>query len=333
MRLTRLCPFALFAAFALASPVFGQVGARAFVSGKAMARGDFDKTFTDNDNDNDLADAIASAHATVTANAVAGIGFVRSFAESDVLVAMGDISIKAQASVVGSGTLSSAYGESELVMTAGHNDLVEFNTNRLDIGDQLIIRSKVTIKGGFTPLGTFVPGGPPPGPRFDTFGGATGQLSIGAEGNSAAFFAAPFDLQPIAPVIADVCKNTCGQGRDYNVPAPGVLYLTFIARNRLNSPLGYSITATMKATSQALTSAHLMADFSGSIHWGGILSVENAVTGEVIDDWTVTSQSGFDYSKPFSPEVPEPASIALLGFALCLWLRIARIRLPQPACL
>lgn len=97
--------------------------------------------------------------------------------------------------------------------------------------------------------------------------------------------------------------------------------------------MGYGVQLTMRAQAEAPTNAGIEGDFHGSIHWGGIVSVQNADTGELITDWTVTSQSGFDYSKSFEQQVPEPASIALLGFALCLWLRRARIRAPQPACL
>ena len=34
------------------------------------------------------------------------------------------------------------------------------------------------------------------------------------------------------------------------------------------------------------------------------------MTGEVIDDWKITSTSGFDYSRPFQ-EIPEPAAVSL----------------------
>ena len=51
-----------------------------------------------------------------------------------------------------------------------------------------------------------------------------------------------------------------------------------------------------------------------SLTWGGLVGVFDLFTGEELNDWTMTSESGFDYSKPFG--VPEPASIALLGVAL-----------------
>jgi hypothetical protein len=48
-----------------------------------------------------------------------------------------------------------------------------------------------------------------------------------------------------------------------------------------------------------------------------------AATGEPVENWTITSESGFDYSKPY---VPEPASGVLLSSALCAWLGWSRSR-------
>jgi PEP-CTERM motif len=314
MRLLRLCPFVLLAALTATSPVLGQL-ARAFVRVTVMARGDM--TNNDTDNDNDLGINAATAQKDVRVEAMAAESEVISFADGSMIVLVGDINITGQASVLGNGEVfGGAFGESKVEITGGHTDLVELNTNRLPVGRQLLIRSRVKIKGNFTPVTTFFPGGPPPGPRFDTFGQVHGQLMLTAD--SGGFFAEPFDLTPISPFIAEVCKNLC-VGGDYDIPAPGVLYFTFLAGNRQPATLGYTLGATMIARSISFTEAHLFADFGGSIHWDGIQSVEDAVTGEVIDDWTITSASGFDYSKPF--EVPEPSSVLLLATAL--WARLA----------
>jgi hypothetical protein len=61
-------------------------------------------------------------------------------------------------------------------------------------------------------------------------------------------------------------------------------------------------------------SVTISADVSGSLHWGGIESVTDEF-GNLITDWTITSASGFDYSKPFG--VPEPSSVLLLSIVLC----------------
>ena len=51
------------------------------------------------------------------------------------------------------------------------------------------------------------------------------------------------------------------------------------------------------------------AHFGHTLRWGGITSVVDSATGQPIESWAVTSDTGFDYSKPF---VPEPASAVLL---------------------
>jgi hypothetical protein len=69
----------------------------------------------------------------------------------------------------------------------------------------------------------------------------------------------------------------------------------------------------------ALTHFHGQAsfdeDFSHTLAWGPVTTVTDAVTGEVIHDWTITSQSGFNYGSPFSDgsPVPEPAPLVLFG--------------------
>jgi hypothetical protein len=76
--------------------------------------------------------------------------------------------------------------------------------------------------------------------------------------------------------------------------------------------------------------AKATANFGNSLKWGGILSVRDAVTGVEIHDWTITSASGFDYSKSFDEQqVPEPASIALLSAASCFWLRRTHARIAR----
>jgi len=59
-------------------------------------------------------------------------------------------------------------------------------------------------------------------------------------------------------------------------------------------------------------SAEASANFSHTLKWGGILSVRDAATGRELTDWTITSESGFDYSRSFDEQVPEPSALGLL---------------------
>jgi hypothetical protein len=120
-------------------------------------------------------------------------------------------------------------------------------------------------------------------------------------------------LEPIGQDIALFCRRICG-AIDVETKAPDRVFLVFEIPNGQERSLGYGITVSTKATALSAVEAIITADFSGSIHWDGIVRVEDTLTGELVDDWTVTSRSGFDYSRPF--RVPEPSSLLLLAIAL-----------------
>ena len=82
-------------------------------------------------------------------------------------------------------------------------------------------------------------------------------------------------------------------------------------------PLGVSLFAFAQSTassydtvSQAGAIATTYADFSHTMAWGGITSVTDE-NGEPILGWSVSSDTGFDYSQA---AVPEPSTFVLLGF-------------------
>jgi hypothetical protein len=54
-------------------------------------------------------------------------------------------------------------------------------------------------------------------------------------------------------------------------------------------------------------------DFSHTAAWGGITKVTDA-DGNLITGWTVTSDTGLDYTKPYV--APEPSTLVLLRIAL-----------------
>jgi hypothetical protein len=62
--------------------------------------------------------------------------------------------------------------------------------------------------------------------------------------------------------------------------------------------------------------------FSDTLRWGGISSVIDGNTGNMISNWTVTSQSGFDYSQPapVAAPVPWPATLTLTAIGALLGL-------------
>jgi len=83
--------------------------------------------------------------------------------------------------------------------------------------------------------------------------------------------------------------------------------------------------ANFVVTPGASAAAGFNAAFANSLDWGGITNVVNARTGEAIANWTVTSRSGFDYSKVFPP-VPEPSSLVLVSIVALGWMLRRRRR-------
>ena len=55
-------------------------------------------------------------------------------------------------------------------------------------------------------------------------------------------------------------------------------------------------------------------DVLHTLAWDVITSVTDADTGALVTDWTLTSDSGFDYTR--AAAVPEPPSLFLLGTGL-----------------
>lgn len=283
-----------------------------------------------------------------------------AFALGEVSSLVGDLSLKGKATVLTGNVLREhgaivdgrprmgirgGSGSAEVFLRADVTDFVSVETLSLPVGDRLLIRARLTISGGFTGSTSYhafdtihllpVDGGPLVTPLdagasvvgFASMSASKGALLVGDSST------VPSPIAGIASFRREYGINSHGVATETISQPPSEIFWTFVAPNRQADPMGYGVQLTMRAQAEAPTNAGIEGDFHGSIHWGGIVSVQNADTGELITDWTVTSQSGFDYSKSFEQQVPEPASIALLGFALCLWLRRARIRAPQPACL
>jgi hypothetical protein len=104
--------------------------------------------------------------------------------------------------------------------------------------------------------------------------------------------------------------------------------VTITVQTGLFFPLG----ATMQVIAVSSTSSdgtnpqnansQVTADYAHTLAWGGIDSVTDD-NGNPVTGWSVTSDSGFDYSKPYN--VPEPASFALLAVALPVVLTSRRL--------
>lgn len=104
-------------------------------------------------------------------------------------------------------------------------------------------------------------------------------------------------------------------------------YITFEAAVRFGQPDFTLIFLSLRtsSTSSALSGSNPQwaassADFFSSLEWDGIVSVRDS-SGNLLTDWSVTSASGFDYTRSYDAQiaaVPEPEIYAMMGLGLSL---------------
>jgi hypothetical protein len=112
---------------------------------------------------------------------------------------------------------------------------------------------------------------------------------------------------------------------DEFIPTPKVVSLDMVFRNGVGTPYNFvadDVTnAQVEYVDQRLlfggASASANLDFGHTFTWGGIDSVSDADTGEEITDWTLTSDSGFDWAHPAAPE-PSSLVTALTAISILL---------------
>ncbi|MBA3483934.1 MAG: PEP-CTERM sorting domain-containing protein, partial [Pirellulales bacterium] len=120
----------------------------------------------------------------------------------------------------------------------------------------------------------------------------------------------------IEPVQAFNTQNPAG-GISLTQDFPKTLQVVVIPPG----PDPFSIGMRLEASGAAATSttggntAGYFAEVARSIDWGGLVGVFDFFTGERLDNYTITSASGFDYTRPFG--VPEPSGIVLMSILLC----------------
>ncbi len=186
---------------------------------------------------------------------------------------------------------------------AGMYDNVYFTTLSGPTGSFVTVQAHWDITGA---IGTFATN---PNP-FQTTTEATAILTAwgSAFGDAHAYQSTQLLVADSGTTINSI------QNEDYLHPAPLTIPVTLTIEVGLPYFLEANLTASV--TTDVGTSGTLTASSSGivgyghTLAWGGIDSVTDA-DGNLITDWSITSGSGFDYSKPYS--VPEPSTFVLLG--------------------
>jgi hypothetical protein len=229
-------------------------------------------------------------------------------AETSAEARAGDLGLKVHTIAVASADRS--FGKVGAQANAYWKDTVQVNTGKLAIGDLVIVDSFLTLEGDL-------------GVSADAFAAAEARLSILDLSSSPVLPPAPYGTFTWGHFF-----EAPGAGIHVAQPMPGAIRLRNFFRNGFGSDLGFSMILTAGSFSDGSGggrpgSSIVLATVSRSLHWGGIEMVSDQ-NGNPIDDWTITSESGFDYSKPFG--VPEPSCLLLVASALFARLAVRRGR-------
>jgi hypothetical protein len=256
-------------------------------------------TFSQNFHDEDISAASAgSAAVAINTIGASTVGTAKA--------TYGDIGLTARANVNGGSDQLQSGGEAQTTLEASWEDRIVVTVPLLPRGDTIKIHGLLNI-AGFLSSGTAT--GPIRLPGFTTAGQINGSFKVSTFNNTGSVNTGPGcvcaerTLAPINSPPTDISTNDVSNS-----------FVEWGMPNDIGSTVTVSAKLFVKATAGASAVASILGDFGGSIHWGGIESVRNATTGEVYTDWTVTSDSGFDYSRPFP--VPEPSSLLLLMMGL-----------------
>jgi hypothetical protein len=113
-------------------------------------------------------------------------------------------------------------------------------------------------------------------------------------------------------------QDASGPGSMLYFPAPELIPVRLAVCNGCDFELGYRVTLRGIGFTGFTGSTIWQGDFFGSLQWAGIQSVTDEA-GNLIsrDHWSITSESGFDYSQPFA--VPEPPTSVMLVLAAAAW--------------
>jgi hypothetical protein len=310
MKLSRLCHLVLFAVFGVANAALGQENlvvatatATAFDNVNKMSGGNIvhDIGITD------------EAFAINVAPAVINSGGVSAAADAKGRANYGNLGVAARASVIGGSDPFANGGRAKAQVDASFQDIIVVTVPTLPRGSTITLRVPLTVSGSLFRVATTQPAmmRPPSPVTIGPFGGfASGSLGIAPIN---LLLSTEFSGLPI-PGTLSFAVTAPLLNIDTNISAPDLFTADIKMPNDIGNRIGFTLTLLAEDSAQGTTLAQIEGFYFGSLHWGGIESVIDS-SGNVIpqDQWTITSASGFDYSKPF---VPEPSSIFLLATAL-----------------
>jgi hypothetical protein len=204
--------------------------------------------------------------------------------------------------------------------SAGWSDTFLLQSAAVPNGFQMIIKAPLLISGLFN--GNATVSQPDPDRVLDIGSGGivSGSVRVSSLSRDATFVGA----HPVPFVdLGTINLNPFTGIGDYQfVGSHPNIEATFAITNGVPYRLALDLDIFGDVTAERDQIADFDAEFQHTLLWGGIESVRDATTGAPITDWTITSDSGFDYSKP--ADVPEPSTAALLAIGCVVALVVCR---------
>lgn len=302
MRLMRPCTLVLLWVYAFAAPRAAQAVLTTKAAIKVFALADGTPPSQQGMSDEDEDASARAAGAVIDIGPNGGTAVAQANARSFV----GDIELSGNAQAFGAG-----FANADVEASAEWRDGFLLSAPGLSRGDSIKFEFLIFPGGIFSGDATLVkfptvPGRPTPP---NAAGGISGSLDI---------YASNFlgQLDRMGSCLGGTCATRVvgydanGNRGVTNIFPPDAIVASMTTPNDVGNLLTIGGKMILAADASRTAEAEISGFFTGSLHWGGIQNVRNAVTNEPILDWTITSDSGFDYSKPFS--VPEPSAIVLL---------------------
>lgn len=211
-------------------------------------------------------------------------------------------------------------------VVASFNDNITPSSKKSPTGTAMLVHAHLKLDGEM--FGSARANGGPNSSVPSPSGFGYGALEVEGTGITEPPLPSLFTHNPSIPWLAYDEVDDPSLGEQLHQSSPPSVPITILLANQIEASLDYTITISGQAGAEGgwlkgdSGTAGFTAMFGHTLTWGGIDSVTNADTGEPITDFTVTSASGFDYSKAF-PEVPEPSgfidALAAIAVASICW--------------
>jgi hypothetical protein len=163
-----------------------------------------------------------------------------------------------------------------------------------------------------------------------TFGQAHAFLEFYEDSLNSTLPDPPYGGTPASPgfYYADIVEAPGSGLHIFEIESPVAIHVRHVMQNGLSYTLANRMRLHGDANAANGGSSIITANFSNSLKWGGVESVTDMLGNPIPrEDWAIESESGFDYSRSFDEQVPEPSSLRLLTTALCglSWFRKNRV--------